>query len=203
MRFFKTSAVLAIISLSFTLASADPLPLIIYGGIGADRNAREIAQLLRVLTEEMGFNSTDDIAFFRTDLYPGMPINAFGACEYIKGLQNFNEAKEYNMIGVSQGGLNARHVLEECDTPAKARNFITLGTPNMGITEAGQAFPDHDMWTQLAYQFAYYSVAEWAFAAAGYFRDTRSADTYQEYLKNSWFLARINNENDHTSTAAL
>ena len=61
-------------------SDGDRIPLVIYGGVGADRSAREIAQLLRVLKEEMGFDSEEDIAFYRTDPEPGMPVNAFGAC---------------------------------------------------------------------------------------------------------------------------
>lgn len=113
------------------------IPLVIYGGVGADRNAREIAQLLRVLTQELGFDSEDDIPFYRTDPEPGMPINAFGACLFTQGLEQLKDAKEFNVIGVSQGGLNARHVLELCNLNAKVRNFITLGAPNMGLAELG------------------------------------------------------------------
>lgn len=110
------------------------------------------------------------------------------------------------MIGVSQGGLNARHVLEICGLKAKVRNFITLGTPNMGLTEVGRAFSDPTTVQKLdefAYQYGYYTIVQFAAAAAGYFRDTRSSETYQNYLDYSWFLARLNNENDHTSNAAL
>lgn len=91
---------------------ADPLPLIIYGGIGADRTAREIAQLIRVFKEELGFKNESEIAFFRTDLQPGMPINTWRACSFIQGLDAFKDAPEFNVVGVSQGGLNARYVLE-------------------------------------------------------------------------------------------
>ena len=65
-------------------SAADPLPLIIYGGVFNNGHENEIAQLRRVLTEEMGYASEDDIAFYGTDLWPGMPLNSRGACEQIK-----------------------------------------------------------------------------------------------------------------------
>lgn len=61
--------------------AADPIPLIIYGGVFNNGYENEIAQLRRVLTEEMGYESEDSIAFYGTDLAPGMPINSVGACE--------------------------------------------------------------------------------------------------------------------------
>lgn len=83
-----------------------------------------------------------EIGFFRTDPQPGMPINAFLACRYVQGLEMLKNATEFNVIGVSQGGLNARHVLENCKMKPKVRNLITLGTPNMGITELGPQVAD-------------------------------------------------------------
>lgn len=56
---------------------------------------------------------------------------------------------------------------------------------------------------EFAYKYCYYSVVEWASAPCGYFRDTRTADTFKNYLRYSWFLAKLNNENGHTSNAAL
>ena len=79
----------AFIGLTF---ATDPLPLIIYGGLGNNGHQLEVAQLRRVLTQEMGYASEDAIAFYATDLYPGMPINANGACDYIAGLPQFQNA---------------------------------------------------------------------------------------------------------------
>ena len=37
------------------------------------------------------------------------------------------------MIGVSQGGLVARYIAEDCDlNQAKMARILTIGTPNMG-----------------------------------------------------------------------
>lgn len=56
------------------------------------------------------------------------------ACEYLKKSEYYSHAKEINLVGQSQGGLMARSVLENCDiSPTmKFRNFLTIGTPNMG-----------------------------------------------------------------------
>ena len=63
------------------------------------------------------------------------------ACEYMKKSPFYSKAKEINLVGQSQGGLMARSVLENCDVSAdtKFRNFLTIGTPNMGISELPEA----------------------------------------------------------------
>ena len=63
------------------------------------------------------------------------------------------DAPEFNVLGVSQGGLNARYVLEECDI-GKVRNLITLGSPNMGVVSAGPDYPLPWLLSRLLYWFS-------------------------------------------------
>ena len=56
---------------------------------------------------------------------------------------------------------------------------------------------------EFAKQYCDYFVVQLAIAPCSYFRDTTSQETFDNYLKYSWFLARLNNENDHTSQSAL
>jgi len=40
---------------------------------------------------------------------------------------------EFNVVGLSQGGLLARYIAEECEMPGKVRNVLTIGGPHMGV----------------------------------------------------------------------
>jgi hypothetical protein len=40
---------------------------------------------------------------------------------------------EFNVVGLSQGGLLARYIAEECEMPGKVRNMLTIGGPHMGV----------------------------------------------------------------------
>lgn len=59
------------------------------------------------------------------------------ACQKMKSTEFYTKASEINLVGVSQGGLMARYILEECDVSdhTKFRNLLTIGTPNMGVSE--------------------------------------------------------------------
>lgn len=89
----------------------------------------------------------------------------------------------------------------------KVRNLITLGTPNLGIVEAGPEFSfppfTRDQINEIGRNFSKFTLAQLIAAPAGYFRDNRNPTTFQNYIKYSWHLAKLNNENDPTSKAAL
>jgi len=40
---------------------------------------------------------------------------------------------DFNVIGLSQGGLLARYIVESCEMPGKVRNMVTIGGPHMGV----------------------------------------------------------------------
>ena len=44
------------------------------------------------------------------------------------------------MVGVSQGGLLGRSIVEDCkiSDKTKVRNLLTVGTPNMGVSKIPQ-----------------------------------------------------------------
>lgn len=53
------------------------------------------------------------------------------SCNEVAANENFQG--EFNVIGLSQGGLLARYIAEECEMPGKVRNLATLGAPHMGV----------------------------------------------------------------------
>jgi len=40
---------------------------------------------------------------------------------------------EFNVVGLSQGGLIARFIVEQCPTKVPVRNMVTLGGPHRGV----------------------------------------------------------------------
>ena len=40
---------------------------------------------------------------------------------------------EFNVVGLSQGGLLVRYITEECKMPGKVRNMLTMGGTHMGV----------------------------------------------------------------------
>jgi hypothetical protein len=59
------------------------------------------------------------------------------ACDFLKKNEHYSKAKEINLVGISQGGLVARSILEDCEISkdTKVRDMMTIGTPNMGYSD--------------------------------------------------------------------
>jgi len=118
------------------------------------------------------------------------------SCQKIANDKTFHG--EFNVIGLSQGGLLARYIAEECDMPGKVRNVVTLGGPHMGVAAVPHCFDGVlcDIVNTVAKKFVYASWAQDWIAPAGYFRDVND---YQVYEKDSVFLPALNNE--HATSA--
>jgi palmitoyl-protein thioesterase len=53
------------------------------------------------------------------------------SCQKVAANKDFHG--EFNVVGLSQGGLIARYIAEECEMPGKVRNVLTIGGPHMGV----------------------------------------------------------------------
>lgn len=54
------------------------------------------------------------------------------ACDKVKNHKIFGNT-QFNVVGLSQGALIARYIVESCDTKFPVRNLLTVGGPNNGI----------------------------------------------------------------------
>lgn len=97
------------------------------------------------------------------------------------------------MIGLSQGGLLARYIAEECEMPGKVRNLLTMGGPHMGVDAVPGCFEGFvcDIVNWVVKKVVYNSVVQNWVAPAGYFRDVKDLGKYRE---RSVFLPALNNE---------
>lgn len=115
------------------------------------------------------------------------------ACQQITSNPLF--ANGLNLIGISQGGLLARTVLQTCDALPPVNNLISVGSPQAGIASVPhcgnkifalpcrlKVFPAHFVYWQPGYDNS---------SAAGYVKAPSALLGY--YLHNG-FLTRINNE---------
>lgn len=110
---------------------------------------------------------------------------------------------EFNVVGLSQGGLLARYIVEECDMPGKVRNFASYGGPHMGVDAIPHCF--HGVICNainfVAKKLVYLPIVQNHLSPAGYFRDVNNFDGY---VKSSVFLPKLNNEeNQHSDFATL
>jgi palmitoyl-protein thioesterase len=86
---------------------------------------------------------------------------------------------EFNVVGLSQGGLLARYIAEECEMPGTVRNLLTMGGPHMGVSAVPGCFSGIvcDVVNFFAKKIVYTNFAQNYFAPAGYFRDPQNQKT--------------------------
>jgi palmitoyl-protein thioesterase len=103
------------------------------------------------------------------------------------------------VLGLSQGGLLARYIAEECEMPGKVRNLATLGGPNKGVGKIPNCFSGVicDAVNYVARSLVYLSIVQEYCGPCGYFRDPSNLSTY---LANNVFLPYDNNERSPSSS---
>ena len=94
-------------------------------------------------------------------------------------------------------------MIQNCDFGHKVRNFVTIGTPHMGVEKSPNCHSGF-MCDLLKYieDNTYMNVEfQHRFAPASYWRDKSSEQSFEKYKKDSIFLAPLNNEIEHLKSA--
>lgn len=104
------------------------------------------------------------------------------------------ELKEgYNIIGLSQGNLVGRGVIEFCDEGPPVKNFISLAGPHAG--EASIPFCGSGLFCELVDWFMKFAIycdfVQEHLAPAGYVKIPNDIDDYKSGCR---FLPKLNNE---------
>lgn len=105
-------------------------------------------------------------------------------------------------MGLSQGGLIARHIAERCPVKGSVRNLATLGAPNMGVAATPHCFSGIfcDLINYVVDNLVYFDIVQDIVGPAGYFRDPNHLDIY---LNHSVFLPYLNNEKTENYTTSI
>eukprot|EP00331_Platyophrya_macrostoma_P025641 CAMPEP_0176439920 /NCGR_PEP_ID=MMETSP0127-20121128/20253_1 /TAXON_ID=938130 /ORGANISM="Platyophrya macrostoma, Strain WH" /LENGTH=220 /DNA_ID=CAMNT_0017824327 /DNA_START=239 /DNA_END=901 /DNA_ORIENTATION=- len=121
------------------------------------------------------------------------------ACSSLKADPNFF-GKTIDIVGLSQGNLIGRCIIQKCDFGGKVDKFISIGGPHMGVesiplcTNGILCDPINYVIRKLVYTLP----AQYLIGPSGYFKD---AGSYQTYLSSCSFLPDLNNEKDTKNSA--
>ena len=134
-----------------------------------------------------------------TSFFTNFEKQAVMACEGIVADGNFDG--EFNIIGLSQGALLARYVVETCQMKGYVRNYLSIGGPQMGVSDVPECFNGElcRMINVAARNMVYFRMIQDHMGPAGYFRDPHHM---KEYLKDSVFLPYLNNEDETLDVSA-
>lgn len=111
------------------------------------------------------------------------------ACTHMQGIAEF--ANGVNVVGLSQGGLIARAMAEMCNVTV--HTVVTMGGPHMGVMSIPNCETGFfcDIFNDIVDIGVYDTFVQENSGPPGYYKDPL---IYEEYLKQSAFLAAANNE---------
>ncbi|XP_074268974.1 uncharacterized protein LOC141592277 isoform X1 [Silene latifolia] len=185
-----TKFIFLILIFSLTKAAIS-LPFVVFLGIG--ETCQSMEEFIQILEKDsgnhghcimLGDNVEDSV------LVPIMDQVTL-ACQKVKELDELKNG--YNLIGISQGGLISRGMIEFCDEGPQVKNFISVGGPQAGVAGAPNcSFPICARLTNLLNLLPVYSTfIQASVAPSNYIKIPTEIDAY---LKGCKFLPYANNE---------
>lgn len=181
------------LSFLFIFPFSHSLPFILIHGIGDQCSNRGVKQFTQKLSNfsatngyciEVGDGSWD--SWF-------MPLldQAEIVCQKVKELEDLKGG--YNIVGLSQGNLIARGVLEFCEGGPPVKNFISLAGPHAGT--ASVPLCGSGIFCVIANKLikgeVYSNYIQEHLAPSGYLK---LPNAIPKYLENCRFLPKLNNE---------
>ncbi|PSN71278.1 palmitoyl-protein thioesterase 1 precursor [Corynespora cassiicola Philippines] len=187
------------------IAKSEPLPLIIWHGLG-DNYAADGLHTVGDLANET--NPGTFVYYIRLDEDPGSDRTATflgnlteqvaQVCADLASHPILSTAPAVNALGFSQGGQFLRAYVQRCNNPP-VRNLVTFGSQHNGIAKYQVCGPTDwvcKAWIGVLKGNTWGQWVQSHLVPAQYFRSTNEStgEPTDEYLENSNFLADINNE---------
>ncbi|KAG2550510.1 hypothetical protein PVAP13_9KG335500 [Panicum virgatum] len=174
-------AVLLLLLFPVLAPVASAVPFVVLHGIGDECGNDGLASFTKMLGEWSGSKG------YCIEIGKG----ANTVCKKVKKMKELSEG--YNIVGLSQGNLIGRAVVEYCDCGAPVKNFISIGGPHAGTASvplcgSGLLCILIDNLIKLE---IYSDYVQAHLAPSGYLKIPTDME---DYLKGCRFLPKLNNE---------
>lgn len=184
---------LIFIIFSFISSTLQTLPVAVFHGIGDACDFPGTTDFVDYLKEKLKteVRCIEQGNGFITSWFSKFSKQAEMACESIRNDPIFQG--EFSVLGISQGTLIARYIIQHCNIKGIVKNFVSIAGPHMGIAAIPRLTCGWlcDQINGIAAKLFYTDIFQEHLAPAGYFKDRHNYESYQQY---STFLANLNNE---------
>lgn len=175
-------------------------PVVIWHGLGDNWNSSGIHRVEEIFASyypgirvhSISLND-DPLKDQQRSMFGDANVDIEQVCDTLTNMDYLSNG--FDAIGFSQGGVLMRALIERCAS-VKVINFISFGSPHMGVSELPLC--DDKDWlckrrNALLKKQIWYDSVQKRVIPAQYFRDPRQ---YDKYLEHSNLLADINNERE-------
>lgn len=168
-------------------------PVAIFHGIGDFCLRPGMSSIEKYFSSQLNYTYTRCIETGGSalDWFTSFESQAIKGCEQIKQDPNFSG--DFSVVGISQGALLARYIIEKCDMSGRVKKYVSIGGPQMGVGKfphCGSGFICKAV-NGIVSRGIYLSFVQSHVGPAGYFK---THSNYESFLKYSSFLADLNNE---------
>ncbi|XP_076947400.1 uncharacterized protein LOC143619336 [Bidens hawaiensis] len=193
------SATLATFFVIFTLLPliTHCIPFVVFHGIGDSCTGKSATHYTDLLTEwsnaqgycvEIGDGQWD--SWF-------MPLEdqVKIACEKVKSMSELSQG--YNIVGLSQGNIVGRGVIEFCESAPPVKNYISVAGPQAGLAASPLCGDTTNLLCFWLKSVIYSKEMQENLAPASYAKFLTDLDAYRKGCK---FLPKLNNEFEKNAT---
>lgn len=191
----RTLFIIGLTLLFFISPSLSVYPIAIFHGIGDGCNFKNTSTLVNNLAKDLNTH-VECIEIgngFITSWFRNFTKQAEEACQNIKENPNFQG--KFSVIGISQGTLIGRYVVEACNMTGQVMRYLSLDGPQMGIGSLPKiTCPIICDWiNRLVSKIIYTDVVVANLGPASYYKYKYN---YALFLKKNKFLRDLNNEGE-------
>jgi len=176
----------------FTL-SVSLYPIAVFHGITDGCDYKNTSSLVESLKRDLGVH-VECIEIgngFWDTILKSIDFQVEEACKNINANPNFQS--DFAILGISQGTLIGRYIIEKCQMTGRVKQYLSLDGPQMGVGMISKLTCGSfcDWLCKLAAPLLYKLKDK--VGPAGYFRYRYDQ---QYYMEHNTFLKMLNNEND-------